>query len=422
MGMTMIEKILARASGSDRVRPGDIVTCQVDRAVQLDLSWASPGLPIPEKVWDPSRIAVILDHAIPAPNVAMANGLKRVREFAKRFNIKHFYPEGRHGIGHQVVAELGLALPGTILACSDSHTCASGAFNCAARGIGSTEMLYVLCKGQTWYEVVPTVQYVLKGRLGEGVYARDIVHYIAGVYGEHLNLNLEFVGPAVKDLDIASRQTITTMAAELSAEFALFECDERTEAYLRERTSEPYTPVFADPDAEFYDVREIDLGEIEPQVVMPHFVPHNVRPVSEVAGLPIDQAFIGSCANGRIEDLRIAAEILKGRSVHPDTRLIITPASTEIAKQAVREGLVEIFLEAGAIFTNPTCGACYGGHMGIVGDGERCLTSSTRNFKGRMGSPNSEVLMASPATVAASAVVGAVADPRRPLIPIRRAS
>ena len=414
MAMTMIEKILARCAGKSEVAVGDILSCKADFAVEFELPFArSHNRPTPTKVWNPDRIAVVLDHVVPAPTVVMAEGLKAARDFVKRVGIKHFFPEGRNGICHQIVAEHGFALPGTFLACGDSHSSASGAFNCASRGLGAMEMLYVLCKGETWFELCPTVRYVFCGDMAEGVYARDIIHYIAGMYGEHANQNVEYVGPGLKSLSIADRQTIATMSTELSAEFATFECDEKTDAYLRGRAHEPYTPVFSDPDAKFEDVRELDLGSIEPQVVMPHFVPNNVRPISEVTGLKIDQAFVGSCANGRIEDLRIVAGILKGRSVHPDTRLIITPASTQIAKDAAREGLIEIFLEAGATFTNTTCGACNGGHMGLIAAGERCLTSSTRNFRGRMGSKDAEILMASPATVAASAVYGTLCDPRK---------
>lgn len=414
MGMTMLEKIMARASGKPGVEVGDILSCRVDWAVEFDLPFArSHSRPTPNKVWDPSRIVLILDHIVPAPTVVMAEGLKAAREFAKEIGLKYFYPEGRQGICHQLVAELGFALPGTLLACGDSHSSASGAFNCAARGLGSMEMLYILCKGETWFEICPTVRYVLEGRLADGVYPRDVIHQIAGVYGEHLNQNVEYIGPGLKHLDMAARQTIATMSTELSAEFATFEYDEQTEAYLKGRAKEAYTPVVSDRDAKYVAVRHIDMSALEPQVVMPHFVPNNVRPVSEVAGMKIDQGFIGSCANGRIEDLRVAAQILKGRSVHPDTRLIITPASTDVAKQAAREGLIEIFLDAGAVFTNPTCGACNGGHMGLIGAGERCLTSSTRNFKGRMGSKDAEILMASPATVAASVIAGSICDPRK---------
>lgn len=413
MGMTMIEKLFARASGKEHVAAGDIVTVKVDQAVLLDSTFTIPGrFPFPESVWDPERIALVFDHTIPAPNIIIANGLKNGRNFAKRYGIK-FYGEGKQGISHQLMAEQGMARPGSILMCSDSHTCASGAFNCAARGVGSEEMLYVVCTGQTWFIVYPTIRYVLTGALPPGVYPRDIIHYIAGIYGDHVGHNVEYVGPAVRNISMSGRQTMSTMSAELSAEFAMFEADEVTAAYLEGRTTEPFTPVFADEDAQYADVRTLDLADVEPLIVMPHFVPNNVKPVSEVLGLKIDQAFIGSCANSRIEDLRIAASVLKGRQVHPDVRMIITPSSSDVMRQAAKEGLIEIFIEAGALVTNATCGACLGGSMGVVGDGERCLTSSTRNFKGRMGSPDSEVLMASPATVAASAIAGGIADPRQ---------
>ncbi|QQK77815.1 3-isopropylmalate dehydratase large subunit [Salicibibacter cibarius] len=417
MGMTMVEKILAKGSKNEKVVPGEIVTVEVDTSVLLDLSFSDKGRrSIPEKVFDPDKIAVVLDHAIPAPNVHTADGLQNARKFVEKFGIEKYYGEGRHGISHQLMAELGFTLPGTILACSDSHTCASGAFNCAARGVGSQEMLYVICKGETWFKVCPTIKYVLDGELPEGVYPRDIIHYIAGEYGDHVGHNVEFVGSAVEKMDMAGRQTIATISAELSAEFAMFEADDKTAEYLKERTDENFEPVFADSDADYADIRTIDVSKLEPMIVMPHFVPNNVKPISDVnEEITIDQGFIGSCANARIEDFRSAAEILKGQKVHPNVRLIITPSSSEVMKQASREGLLEIFMEAGAVTTNSTCGACYGGHMGVIGKGERCLTSSTRNFKGRMGSPDSEVYMGSPATVAASAIAGSIHDPRKSL-------
>ncbi len=413
MGMSMTEKILARASGQRSVSPGDIVTVNVDLAVEIDVLFTTPGYhEIPDRVWNPDKIALILDHAVPAPTVQIANGLRRARHFVEKFGVKQYFSEGRQGISHQVIAERGLALPGQVLLCADSHTCASGAFNCLARGVGPQEMLYVICKGETWFIVYPTIAYRLEDRLSHGVYARDIVHYIAGKYGDHVDHNVEYLGPGIATLDISSRQTIATMSAELSAEFVLFEADDITRDYLATRTNAPYVPVYPDADANYASERTIRLNDIEPTVVLPHFVPHNVRTVSEVDETKIDQAFIGSCANARIEDLRIAAKILKGRKVHANTRLIITPASSEIMKQAAKEGLIEIFIEADAMVTNATCGACYGGHMGVVGDGERCVTTSTRNFKGRMGSADSEIYMASPATVAASAIAGKLADPR----------
>jgi 3-isopropylmalate/(R)-2-methylmalate dehydratase large subunit len=344
MGMTMIEKLLARASGKTHVSVGDIVTCKVDQAVLLDSTFTIPGrFPFPESVWDASRIALVFDHTIPAPNIVIANGLRNGRAFAKRYGIK-FYGEGRQGISHQLMAELGMARPGSILMCSDSHTCASGAFNCAARGVGSEELLYVVCTGQTWFIVYPTIRYVLNGCLPPGVFPRDIIHYIAGIYGDHVGHNVEYVGPGVRNISMSGRQTMSTMSAELSAEFALFEADEITTAYLEGRCDQAYEPVFADDDAHFAEVRTIDLADVQPLIVMPHFVPNNVKPVSEVLGLKIDQAFIGSCANSRIEDLRIAASILKGRHVHPDVRMIITPSSSDVMKQSAKEGLIEIFI------------------------------------------------------------------------------
>jgi 3-isopropylmalate/(R)-2-methylmalate dehydratase large subunit len=412
MGMTMVQKILARASGQATVSVGDIATVNVDIAVVMDLPFSTPGRPTINRVWDADRIAVVLDHAIPAPNLESANGIRRARAFVEKFGIRRYFGEGRHGISHQLLAEHGLVLPGTVLACGDSHTCAAGAFNCAARGVGSDEMLYVLAKGRTWFLSYPTIKYSLTGGFRDGVYARDLVHYVAGRYGDHVGHNIEYVGPGAQRLRMDERQTVATMSAELSAEFATFEADDVTAAYLGGRTDAPFAAVFADPSAAYADVREIDLAAIEPMVVMPHRVANNVRVVSEVGAMKIDQAFIGSCANARIEDLRIAAQVLRGREVHPGVRLIVTPASSEVMKQAAREGLIEAFIDAGAVVTNSTCGACYGGHMGVVGDGERCITSSTRNFRGRMGSANSEILMASPATVAASAIAGEVRDPR----------
>jgi len=412
MGMTIIEKLLARAAGKDKVAVGDIVTVKVDQAVTLDSTFSIPGrFPIPEKVWDPEKIALIFDHTVPIPNVVIANGLKNGRAFAKKFGLK-FYSEGRGGISHQLVAELGLARPGTVLICSDSHTCASGAFNCAARGVGSEELLYVVCKGQTWFIVYPSIRYVLTGKLSEGVYRAISFTTSPVANGDHSRAQRRVRGPGSQRHQHVGKTDDVDDERELSAEFALFEADEVTAAYLKGRTEEPYMPVFADADAQYADVRTIDLAQIEPLIVMPHFVPNNVKSVSEVKGLKIDQAFVGSCANARIEDLRVVAAILKGRRVHPDVRFIITPSSSDVMKQAAKEGLIEIFIEAGALVTNATCGVCFGGSMGVVGEGERCLTSSTRNFKGRMGSPDSEVLMGSPATVAASALAGKIWDPR----------
>lgn len=410
-GMTMTEKILARAGGQERVRPGEIVVCTVDLAVQHDYGFVGER-PMLRQVWDPDKVVLVLDHLAPAHDVTTAEAHARFREFGKRFGLRHVFDLGRHGISHQVVAEAGLALPGTVMANGDSHTCAAGAFNCVARGLGAPEMLYVLATGRTWYLCGPTTRFVISGTLPAGVLPRDILHHIAGVYGDFAGQNVEYVGPTVASMDMPGRQTIATMSAELSAEFALFEADAVTDAYLRARTDAPYTPVFADPDAEYVAVHQIDVSSLEPQVALPGRVSHNVAPVGAVSGTPIHQAFIGSCANGRLEDFAVAAAVVQGRQVHPEVRFIVTPSSQEQLRAAVKAGYVETLLDAGAVVTNSTCGACFGGGMGVLGPTDVCITASTRNFQGRMGHPAAQIYLGSPATVAASAIAGHIADPR----------
>lgn len=418
MGYTMVEKILSRKSGGGEVKPGDIVVCDVDMAVLLDMSFSTAGRLelIPQYVRDPEKVAVVLDHTIPAPTVHDADGHRRARKFAKEFGIKRFYDVGSHGICHQVILENGLALPGEILACSDSHTIASGALNCLARGLGPVEVLQIICTGKTWYKVSPTIKYVLEGEKPSNVFGKDIFLYIAGKYGSAEGCNLEFAGEGLRSLGMDDRSTLSTMCAEVSAEFALFPADEMVLEYLDGRTDREFEPAEADPDAEYADVRTIDLSEIRPYVAKPDFVPSNTEEVAGLTGdgaIKIDQAFVGSCANGKLEDIRTVAAILGGRKVHPGTRFIVTPASQNVYREAARLGYVETIVEAGAVFTNSTCGACYGGHMGVVGAGEVCITSSTRNFRGRMGSPEAKIYIASSATVAASALEGEITDPSK---------
>lgn len=412
MGLAMIEKILARSAGREQVRPGEIVVCKVDRVVMLDLTFTAESDPPPKRIADPSRVAVVLDHGAPAPSVADALGHRKAREFVQRFGIGGFYDIGHHGICHQVILEEGLALPGQVLACSDSHTCASGAVNCAARGLGRLEILQILCTGRTWYRVAPTVRYEFTGRVALGVSGKDVFLCIAGEFGDHVNQNLEFGGPGLASLTLDDRSTIATMCAEISAEFATFPADDVVLDYLRGRAAEPFAPVAPDPDADYAAVRQFDLASVEPYVSRPDFVPHNTCPVSEVGDVRVHQAFVGSCANGKLEDLRIAAQIVRGQRVHPGVRFIVTPASQRVYLEAVRQGYVETLVEAGAVVTNSTCGACFGYHMGVLGPGETCVTSSTRNFQGRMGSPEARIYLASSATVAASALEGRIADPR----------
>lgn len=408
MGMTMAEKILAGHSGRKEVRPGDLVDCSVDVAVMPDGFSQLPAYP--RRVWDPDRIYIVPDHLVPAPNIDAANGIKATREFAKRLGL-NYVEIGKHGITHQIIAEQGLALPGTILANGDSHACASGAFNCAARGLG-LEMLYVLCKGRTWFLVGPTVRFIVKGKLPEMVLPRDAFLHVAGVYGAFPGANIEWVGPTIEEMSIEGRQSIATMGAEVSAEFALFECDDKTVDFLRERTDRSFEPVFSDPNANYQAVYEIDVSDLQPQVALPGKVPSNVKKIDQLGQVSIDQAYLGSCAAGRLEDIAIAAEIVSGREVAPGVRFIVTPASQQVYADAVRLGYVSSLVEAGAVVTNATCGACFGGHMGVLADGEVCISASPRNFQGRMGSSKAQIFLGSPAVVAASSLKGYISDPR----------
>jgi 3-isopropylmalate/(R)-2-methylmalate dehydratase large subunit len=411
MGMTMAEKILSRHSGGGRVRPGDIVVCDVDKIVQIDLTFAATA-PMPKRIADPQKIVVILDHAVPAPTIADAEGQSIARQFVKQFGVEKFYDVGRGGICHQVILENGIALPGQILTCTDSHTCASGAFNCVARGMGPLEMLQIMCTGKTWYQVAPTVRFELHGKKPANVFGKDVFLYLAAVAGSVEGHNIEFAGPGVTELTLDDRATLATMGAELSAEFATFPADQRVVEHLRSVTGETFEAIESDPDATYSASFDIDLSALRPYVARPDFIPHNTLPVAELADdVPINQAFVGSCANGKLEDFRIVAQVVRGRKVAPGVRFIVTPASQRVLKEAVHRGYVETLLEAGAVVTNSTCGACYGGHMGIVGPKEVCITSSTRNFKGRMGSPSARIYMASSATVAASAIAGRICDP-----------
>jgi 3-isopropylmalate/(R)-2-methylmalate dehydratase large subunit len=407
--MNAIEKILASHSEQDVVRPGDVVMVEVDVTVHFD--FMRPDI---TRINDPGKVVLLHDHVVPAPTVQAANNAKDLREFAARFGIENYFPVGKHGISHVLMAEEGYALPGKILANADSHTCSSGAMNCLARGMGPSEMLYILCKGQTWYLVGPTTKIVLEGSLPDRVYARDVIHYIPGHYGDFAGRNLEWYGDGLSTIDVDGRLTMATISAELSAEFSLFPYDDVLARYLEGRAKWPFEPAFPDDDATYEQTITVDLSSLEPQVVLPNKVAWNSKDVGEVAGerIKVDQAFIGSCANGRLSDFAVAAEILAGREVAAGVRLIITPGSQDIYKQAVKLGYIETLADAGAVVTNSTCGACFGGHMGLLGDGEVCITASTRNFQGRMGSPKAQVFMGSPATVAASAITGVITDPR----------
>jgi 3-isopropylmalate/(R)-2-methylmalate dehydratase large subunit len=411
--MTMVEKILARHAGVGAVKAGDIVVCDVDMAVQIDLSiLVDATLALPKRIANPDKVALILDHRVPASTIEAAAAHRKAREFAGRLGIQRFFDVGRSGICHQVIQESGLALPGQILVCSDSHTIASGVLNCAARGLGQLEITQIVCTGKTWFRASPTILFRLEGRKPANVFGKDILLQIAGRFGSVEGHNVEFSGPGLASLPLDDRSTICTMCAEISADFATMPADDVVLEYLAARTQAPFEPAVADADADYAAVHVIDLNEIRPTLARPDFVPNNTLPLAAFGErVKIDQAFVGSCANGKLEDLKTIAAILKGRRIAPGVRLVVTPASQKIYLEALRAGYVETIVETGAVVTNSTCGACAGGHMGVVGPGEVCLTSSTRNFRGRMGSPEAKVYMASSATVAASAVLGYITDP-----------
>jgi 3-isopropylmalate/(R)-2-methylmalate dehydratase large subunit len=411
MGMTMIEKVLARAANQDHVEVGEFVVCEVDMTVLIDLQFATMWA-APTRIADPDRLAVIMDHAVPAPSVSDADGGVRARAFVEEFGVKRFFDVGRHGICHQVIAENGLARPGEVLTCTDSHTCAAGAYNTAARGLGPVEVYSIMCTGKTWFQVAPTIRYELIGEKPDVVSGKDIFLHIAGVYGDATNHNLEFGGPGLRSVPMNDRRTIATQGAEVSADFTTFPVDDLCRDFLDQRTDRPFEAADPDPDASYAARREVDLSALEPYIARPGRVADNAVPVSQIDQRKVDQCFIGSCANGQLEDLRIAADVLRGRTVAAGVRLIVTPASQAVYNQAVKAGYVETLSDAGAIVTNSTCGACFGYHMGLLGAGEVCITASTRNFKGRMGSPDAEIYMASPRTVAAAAIAGQIVDPR----------
>ncbi len=414
MGMTMTEKILAMHAGLDQVKPGDTITCQVDWSVCHDMFFNVDGQDLYQDVDHldhPERCVVLLDHSVPAATARDAKGGVYARQFRKKHNIPNFIDVGDHAVIHQALVERGYAAPGRLIAGADSHTCAAGAMNCAARGFGPAEVTYLFCTGETWYQVAPTILYRLHGHLPEGCTGKDIFLYIAGTYGDATGHSVEFGGDGVEGLTIPQRQSIATMCAEINAEFAVFPCDKRLREFLKARGDKEIHAVDPDPDAEYAIIRDIDLSSLRPYVAKPHFIPNNCVPVNEVEGTPVDQVVVGSCSNGRVEDLRIVADIVRGRHVAPGVRFIVTPASQRIYLQAVREGLVETMVEAGCVVTNATCGCCYGGHMGLIGPGERCLSTTTRNFKGRLGSPESEVMLCGPTTAAVSALTGHITDP-----------
>jgi homoaconitate hydratase family protein len=415
MGATLAQKILARASGKAEVEPGQYVTASIDLAMMTDQMHAvfrilaEAGI---KNVWNPNKVVCLLDHYVPSPTVESAEVGKKITEVVKAFNIKNFYGQ-RAGVAHQVLPEKGWIVPGELIVATDSHTTTYGAFGAAGTGIGISEMAYVLTTGMLWFKVPETIKFRLLGMLQPRVMSKDIILHIAGHYSTEVAQykSVEFTGSVAQEMSLASRMTMSNMAVEIGAKFGFFEPDEKVTQYLTRRTNKAFDVLRPDEDAIYERIYEVDVSTLEPQVAFP-FAIDNVKPISEVGEIRVDQAVLGSCTNGRLEDLRIAAKVLEGRKVHPDTRLLVIPASAEVYKEAATEGILSTIIEAGCIICNPGCGPCFGAHMGLLASGEACVASINRNFKGRMGSPEAKVYLASPATVAASAIEGKIADPR----------
>ncbi|MBI2494943.1 MAG: 3-isopropylmalate dehydratase large subunit [Candidatus Rokubacteria bacterium] len=416
MGMTITEKIIAVHAGRAAVEPGEFVTVRVDLAMGNDLSTAGAIGVLRQmearRVFDPDKVVIVFDHVVPAKDIAAATMLTAVRAWVREQGLPHVYDEGRQGIAHVVLPEQGLVLPGDLVIGGDSHTCTYGAVGAFSAGVGHTDLAGVLALGETWLKVPASQRFVYHGAPGRFVMGKDLILATLGritIDGARYEA-MEFVGPAIERLGMSDRLTMCNMAIEAGAKSGIIAPDDVTLEYVRPRARRAFTPYRSDPDARYAAEHAFDVGRLRPMVAKP-FSPDNVVPVDEVAGTRLDQVFIGSCTNAKLEDLRVAAAILKGRKAHPYTRLIVIPASTWIWQQALREGLLEIFSEAGAAVSTPTCGACFGGHMGILGRNEVCLSTSNRNFVGRMGDPTAQSYLANPAVAAASAIKGAIAAP-----------
>ena len=414
---TASEKILARASGRDGVKAGEIVKAQVDTAMMPDVTSVLAIEAMKkigaEKVWDPDRVVVILDHVAPPSSVNAARVHGVIRDFAREQNLKHFY-DVESGVCHQVLPEMGHVKPGTVVVGADSHTCTHGAFGAFATGVGSTDMGAVLARGKTWLRVPETIKVDVNGSLGRHVYAKDVVLRVAkeiGVSGATY-MALEYTGKTVAELTVAGRMTLCNMAIEMGAKTGICQPDQNTDNWLRSHgvDTDEGDALHPDLDARYRRTVNLDVTDLPPMVACPHNV-DNVKPIMEVAGIEINQAFIGSCTNGRLEDLRQAHAILKGRQVYRDLRLLVVPASRGVYKEALEEGIIADFVDAGAIVSNPSCAACFGGHIGLLGPGERGIATSNRNFRGRQGSPEAEVYLSSAAVAAASALTGHITHP-----------
>jgi len=416
MDMTIAEKILARKSGKKTVSPGEIVDARVDVA----MSHENAGMVLhhfktigAERVWDPRRIVIVFDHRVPAESERTATTHKTLREFVRRQGIPNFY-DINVGICHQVLPEHGHSRPGELLVGTDSHTTTHGAFGCFGTGIGATEMAAVWATGSLWLRVPETIRIRVTGSFPPFVGAKDLVLHIIGRLGADGAdyKSVEYAGPTIEAMSIASRMVLSNLSMEMGAKSAVVVPDAKTVEYVRSRTSEPFEPALPDAGAAYVQTLQIDVGGMRPQIACPHKV-DNVKPIDDIGEIEVQQAMLGSCTNGRLEDLEVAAGILRGRKVHPGTRMLVIPASWAVYAEAMERGYLADLVAAGAVIVNSGCGPCLGVHQGVLAAGERCISSTNRNFQGRMGSPEAGVYLGSPAVVAASAVTGRITDPAK---------
>ena len=416
MSMTITEKILAAHAGKEHVEPGELIKARLDMVLGNDITapvaikeFARIGL---DKVFDPERIALVPDHFTPNKDIKSAEQAKMVRDFARKYGIVNYFEVGQMGVEHCLLPEKGLVLPGDCIIGADSHTCTYGALGAFSTGVGSTDMAAGMALGECWFKVPESIKFVFFGKLNRWVSGKDLILYLIGQIGVDgaLYCAMELTGETIRNLSMDGRLTMCNMAIEAGGKNGIIEPDEITLDYVKSRAKREFKIYKSDPDAKYKKIYEFDASKIEPQVAFPH-LPENARPISQAGKVYIDQVVIGSCTNGRMEDLRVAAEILKGRKVNPNVRLIIIPGTQQIWLDAMKEGLFDIFIEAGAAISTPTCGPCLGGHMGILAKGEKAVATTNRNFVGRMGDPESEVYLAGPAIAAASAIAGFIASP-----------
>ncbi len=414
--MTITEKILAVHAGKKQVSPGELIDVRIDLALGNDITaplairaFKQIGA---KKVFHRDRVVLVPDHFTPAKDILSAEQCKILREFAKAQHLTHYFEIGEAGIEHALLPEKGLVLPGEVVIGADSHTCTYGALGAFSTGVGSTDLAAAMATGRLWFKVPESIKFIYDGKLNPWVSGKDLILYTIGDIGVDgaLYQAMEFCGKAIQTLPMASRFTMANMAIEAGAKNGIIEPDETTLSFIRPRAKRPYQIYRSDREAHYAEVRQYDVSKIHPQVALPH-IPSNVKDVREVGKIEIDQVVIGSCTNGHLDDLRVAAKILKRRKIASSLRLIIIPATQEIFRQALKEGLIETFLSAGAVVSPPTCGPCLGGHMGILAKGERALSTTNRNFRGRMGDARSEVYLSSPAVAAASAIKGRICHP-----------